>query len=166
MPDFPPSSARLERLIKLTDPVSGAGIGGSGFTIADGQVNGLYTAFTLASPGTTYNTVFTVTGQGYILGLFCIKPASVNSVYAALRLTIDGVLLSNGGALTTAATAARFGPGVGVLAAQGSEVGTGYTFSMPVLIPFHRSALCEMRFSGDPGAGENITGGYLVVATG
>lgn len=161
MPDFPPSSTRLDALTGFGDKVTLPGVNEStsGAVLTLAVRAGFGKAMTHVSPGTVYSSVFDETGTGYILGLVVVKGGTVNGVSVTGKLTIDGVLIYEG-AVTASSTASENGPLVGTYSDNAAVV-----IHFPAFIPFHRDAKFEVKFSADPGAGENITTHHLVAVT-
>lgn len=166
MPDFPVSSAELERLMPLGrasvwNPINKAS---HGFNLTTDEHLMLKRTFTLSNPGTTLTTVFDIAGSGYLLGLAIAKPITVNSVGVNARITLDGAVILNDADITPigGGTGAVNIPLVGNLTYAGSAL-TNLLLTGPIFVPFHRGLKLEARFGGIPGGSENLTGSYILV---
>lgn len=165
MPDFPPSSRELARIMALGRVAHWNVVDNAshGFNLDTDSGLFLRDNFTLTNPGTSATSVFSITGMGHILGLIVAKPATVNSVSVNATLIVDGVTLVNDASvIPSAGTGARAGPLVGILSSNNAGL-TNLMLGGPAFVPFHRSVSLTLRYSGVPGAGENITGSFCLV---
>lgn len=125
---------------------------------------GVATVLAVTNPGTVLTTAFDITGKGILHALAITKVATVNSVSARIRLTIDGVIWipddGSVGSATDAATGAKHGLIVGAGAYTAGAVQTSGL--VPSFIEFQRSCKVQVKFSGTPGGTENIQAYYIV----
>lgn len=115
--------------------------------------------FTLTNPGTTLTEVFNITGKGTLFGVYWDKPGTANSVSVHAELTIDGNVVVN----DVSQHAATSGNRIGLMGntAFAEDAGSGSPWGLGgASIPFNTGIRLRLRFSGNPGSSENITGGF------
>lgn len=111
--------------------------------------------FTITNPGTTFTTVFDITGSGFLLGLVVSKPATGVAYSVKVKLTVDGVVVVNDAAALASSTSAEYGLIVGLASTPAGMIGG------PLMLEFNKSLKLEVAYSG--AAGVNITGNFVLV---
>ena len=116
----------------------------------------------VSNPGTTYATVFDITGKGLLLMLTVEKLATVNSVFAVFRLTLDGVIIASDAGCTSTSTSQRGATLVGQCQDKDAQAPTPLP---PILLPFNTGVKFEIKYSATPGASEDINVEHMAVYT-
>lgn len=148
--------ARLAGLLGAYTPTSGITDVPLASSTAPSATTGLYKQVTLTNPGTNLTTALDITGTGQLVLLVVSKPSTTNSVNVKIELTLDGTVVVNDQTVSASSTSAL---SVGLVGARMSAT----AHAALAFLPFNSALKLRCRFSGTPGASENITVQWLGV---